>query len=282
MTPTPEGDLQEINDRETPPLLVYLSMGWGIQSWTLAAMIALGELPPIDLAIHADTGHEAQGTYEHARKWTPWLEQRGLPVVTIHPENNQVVREGWGTSTSIQIPAFTLGKLTAQHGSISRQCTKHWKIMPIRRCLRSLLPPGNPPRGAVHSLQGISLDECSRMRDSDVAYIVNRYPLVERRMTRTDCIAWLQQHNLDVPPKSACVFCPYHNLREWRGLKEQGGPDWQHAVETDNLVRDQRDLHQLFVHPARMPLEQAIRIPRDDGAEQLEMDIPCDGGVCFV
>ena len=93
MTPTPEGDLQEINDRETPPLLVYLSMGWGIQSWTLAAMIALGELPPIDLAIHADTGHEAQGTYEHARKWTPWLEQRRAPR-RHHPPREQPGRPG--------------------------------------------------------------------------------------------------------------------------------------------------------------------------------------------
>ena len=114
------------------PLLVYLSMGWGIQSWTLAAMIALGELPPIDLAIHADTGHEAQGTYEHAQKWTPWLEQRGLPVETIHPENNQVIREGWCTTGSIQIPAFTLDKLTAQHGSINRQCTKHYGLFTFR------------------------------------------------------------------------------------------------------------------------------------------------------
>ena len=41
------------------PEITYLSLGWGVQSWTIAAMAALGELPPIDLAIHADTGHEA-------------------------------------------------------------------------------------------------------------------------------------------------------------------------------------------------------------------------------
>jgi len=37
--------------------LRVLSLGWGVQSWTLAAMIALKELPPIDYAIHADTTH---------------------------------------------------------------------------------------------------------------------------------------------------------------------------------------------------------------------------------
>ena len=42
---------------DVTPTLVYLSLGWGIQSWTLSAMIALGFLPPIDLAIHAFTGN---------------------------------------------------------------------------------------------------------------------------------------------------------------------------------------------------------------------------------
>ena len=78
-------------------------------------------------------GHEDRDTYQHARKWTPWLEQRGIPVVTLHPENNQVVREDSGTTSSVQIPALTLDKLTAQHGSINRQYTRHWKIIPIRR-----------------------------------------------------------------------------------------------------------------------------------------------------
>ena len=29
------------------------------------------------------------------------------------------------------------------------------------------------------------------MRDSDVKYITNVYPLVEKRITRADCVAWL-------------------------------------------------------------------------------------------
>jgi len=38
-----------------------LSLGWGVQSFTLAAMVALGDLEPVDVAIHADTTHEANG-----------------------------------------------------------------------------------------------------------------------------------------------------------------------------------------------------------------------------
>ena len=42
------------------PDLTYLSLGWGVQSFTLAAMVALEEVPPIVLAIHADTPHEKE------------------------------------------------------------------------------------------------------------------------------------------------------------------------------------------------------------------------------
>ena len=73
--------------------LTYLSLGWGVQSWTIAAMVALGELPPIDLAIHADTTHEAVGTYAHAAEWTPWLGEHGVKVVTVTAENTEVLRD---------------------------------------------------------------------------------------------------------------------------------------------------------------------------------------------
>ena len=252
------------------PELTYLSLGWGVQSWAIAAMVALGDLPPIDLAIHSDTGHEAAGTYAHAKKWTPWLAEHGIQVVTVTPENNEVTREDWGRksgSPSIQIPAFTLKHSSGAGGQIRRQCTRHWKLTPIRKHLRSLLGPGHPKPGAVECWQGISLDESSRMRDSDINYITNVYPLVERRMTRLDCVEWLQQHNLDVPNKSACVFCPYHNKAEWRLLKQQGGPDWDHAVAVDREIRKKRDTMDVFIHPSRLPLEQAIQIPEDVGAQ---------------
>ena len=29
-----------------------ISLGWGVQSFTLAAMAALGDIPPVDAAIH--------------------------------------------------------------------------------------------------------------------------------------------------------------------------------------------------------------------------------------
>ncbi|MFH1486833.1 MAG: hypothetical protein ABIH46_12250, partial [Chloroflexota bacterium] len=251
------------------------SLGWGIQSFALAAMSALGEMPPVDYAIHADTTHEISGTYEHAAKWTPWLESHGVKVVTVRASQPNVLRRG-----GVSIPAYTING-TGKSGQTKRQCTHDWKMSPIRRFIRSII--GKPTPGAVEMVMGISLDEYARQRSSDVQYIENAYPLVDSRITRADCIEWLERQGLDVPPKSACSFCPYHNRGAWRELKRAGGLDWERALSVDEVIRDRRPPYQLFVHPARLPLAHAVSIPEDEGARQMELDeVPCDGGVCFV
>ena len=261
-------------------MLVFLSLGWGVQSFTLACMIALGELPMVDLAIHADTTHESLETYRHARKWTPWLAERGLRVETVRPPDSRALREDW--SNSVMVPAYTKDMSTGERGQLRRQCTHDWKIVPIRKRVRELLGNRKLPPESVHCWQGISLDEFSRMRTSDVRYIRNVYPLVDMRMSRAACVQWLQERGLEVPPKSACVFCPYHSGQQWRNLKARGGPDWEHAAAVDESIRDRRPGYRIYVNNRLMPLERAVRVPEDEGARQLELEVPCDGGVCFV
>ena len=126
--------------------LRIISLGWGVQSWTLAAMSALDELPKIDYAIHADTTHEAAATYAHAEKWTPWLEHHGIKVVTVAPSKPDVMRD-W-TTKAVMIPAYTINgsdSSTNEFGQIRRQCTNDWKIQPIRRFIRSTI--GNQSTG---------------------------------------------------------------------------------------------------------------------------------------
>jgi hypothetical protein len=141
------------------------------------------------------------------------------------------------------------------------------------------------PFDRVQQWLGISLDEVERARDADVKYLVNHYPLLDLKMRRVDCVTWLEQHGLPIPPKSSCVFCPYHSLRAWQVLKEQGGPDWDTAVSVDTAIRDRRPPYPLFVHPGRKPLEAAVITPQDVGYEQLRMfdhsNATCDSGYCF-
>lgn len=265
-------------------------MGWGRQTWTLAAMMALGELPKAEI-VHSDTSHEMEGTYAFRRQWEPWLREHGLTVTAVRPTNADVVVAGTGIQTSVRIPAFTLNTTTAAQGRVTRGCTSDWKIMPIRRyCRQRLLEMGRSAEpGAVKSIQGISYDEWSRMHDSDVAYITHSYPLVDMRMTLADCLAWLDRHGLPAPPKSSCYMCPFHSTAAWKRIKQDGGEDWLNAVAVDESIRreysQKEEPVELYLHRSTQPLDQAIRIPEDYGAKQSTMfngAEECDGGYCHV
>lgn len=260
--------------------MIAASLGWGVQSFVLAAMSALGELPRIDVAIHSDTQHERASTYAFAVQWMPWLEERGVKVVTVTNTlrgGTEVVIGGNETP----IPARTLNN--GSEGRMHRQCTNTWKIQPIRRYLQEHRN-GQP----VELWLGISKDEFQRAKDADVAYITHRFPLLELGMSRADCLAWLAARNLPAPSKSSCVFCPFLNKRAWEEMKRQGGADWQHAVEVDAAIRDVRLPGQLFVHPKLLPLPQAVVIPEDFNYSQISMlasddaDVECDSGFCFL
>lgn len=246
-----------------------ISLGWGVQSFTLAAMAALGETEPVDAAIHADTTHEASGTYDFARQWAPWLEERGVKVVTVDDED--AANRVWSGE---MLPAFTASP--NGNGQALRSCTQRWKIAPIRRWLQA-----NRNGQPVEMWLGISLDEVPRMKPSDVGYITNRWPLIERRMTRNDCARWLERHGLPVPPKSACTFCPFHSKAAWHDMKAEGGPDWQEAVQVDGAIRKARPPYDLFVHPSRQPLRLVDLSTPEDNGQMVLWDAECSG-ICGV
>lgn len=269
-----------------------ISLGWGVQSFTLAVMAALGDIPPVDVAIHADTTHERSATYEFAAWWSPWLEKRGVRVVTVLETGDvdrvttrisdevlripayAVIRELQSGGSEVNIPAHTA---SFSGGMLRRQCTQRWKIAPMRKWLQA-----NRNGKQVETLLGISLDEFQRMRDSDVRYITHSYPLIDMRMTRLDCVNYLQRNGVDVPVKSSCVFCPFHNKTAWREMAKEDGDDWRKAVAVDDALRKVRPPYDLFVHSSRIPLSEVdMRTPEDFGQLVL-FDDSCDSGYCFV
>ena len=150
-----------------------------------------------------------------------------------------------------------------------RQCTRNFKLEPIRREVRHLL--GLSPRqwatkDAVEQCIGISLDEARRMSLSRDRMSVLAYPLVDKGMTRHDCMNWLNLNNYPVPPKSSCVGCPFHSNNEWREVAKSS-LDWKQAVELDNRIRSIKGFRgNLFLHRKRIPLEDVdLRTPEERG-----------------
>lgn len=251
-----------------------ISLGWGVQSFALAAMSALGELPPVDAAIHADTTHERWETYEFAERWTPWLEERGIRVVTVRPTNAAVYFKQWD---KFMIPVYV--GTSAKGGQIWRKCTKDWKIAPIRRWLQA-----HRNKGPVEQWLGITLDEWTRMRDSDVKYITHWYPFMDafgQPWRRRTVLRWLQNNELEIPMKLSCVFCPYHDNMTWRDIALSENGDWEKAVDVDRMIRHARGGHRQYLHRSLQPLESVdLRNEQDHG--QLELWGEECTGMCFL
>ena len=257
-------------------MMRVISLGWGCQSFGLAAMSALGVLPRVGAAIHADTAHERSQTYEFARRWTPWLEERGVRVVTVKATRTDVIKQ-FAAGKGTMIPARTTWPDGTPSGLLRRQCTDDWKRIPIRRWIRA-------NGGTADLWLGITLDEVTRMRESDVKYIAYRYPyldMLDRRWRRGDVVRWLQEQGLEVPPKSACVFCPYHNRAGWRDIKLHGNGDWQRAIEVDEAIRHARPGFVAYLAHELKPLAE-VDFSNEQDHGQLELwGEECEG-TCFL
>ena len=257
-------------------------------------MSVKGELPKLDAAIFADTGWEPKAVYEHLEYLKGIAEAAAIPVYTVSKGNiradalrsrvrgyDKTKGERW-----VSMPYHTLNP-DGSKGMIRRQCTSEYKIEPVQKKCRELTgkQKGEIIKGVqVELWMGISRDEMRRMRQSRVRWIEHRYPLVfDVPMSRNECLEWLERNGFPVPPRSACIGCPYKSNREWRNT--QVVPDeWQDAVEFDGLIRDRDSLHEtagiirreLFLHRDCKPLSEVdLSTPEERG--QLNWLQECEG-----
>ena len=266
-----------------------ISLGAGVQSSAMSLMAAQGEIAPMPVAaIFADTQAEPEEVYV----WLDWLKERlPFPVHTVtHKggltadiENSTLANAASSSSPSF----FTKTNGNPEPGLLRRKCTEDFKVLPIKRKVKELLgfrPRQRIPEG-VKCVQwiGISLDEMTRMRISMDRHIANRYPLVDLGIRRGGCLEWMKRNGYPEPPRSACVYCPYHSNREWRRLKDKDPGGWKEAGRVDGLIRGGMygtKADGLFVHRECKPLGQ-VDLSTDVDHGQLTFLDECEG-MCGV
>lgn len=245
-----------------------------MQSSTEALMAAYGEIEPSPLAaIFADTQVEPKAVYT----WLDELEKYlTFPLYRVTAGNleREILKQRFNQKTgqpyySTYIPAFVTSP-TGKRGILMRKCTYDFKLKPLIRKQREMVGSDamklwrqkhkaalkaireakkaklSTPLWAWNECQsdplavvwiGISLDEISRVKPSTEPWAVNRWPLIEKRMTRHDCIDWLTSKGFPVPHKSACKWCPFHNDLMWQDMKENEPADFTYSVRFEKAFQ---------------------------------------------
>jgi hypothetical protein len=249
------------------PLRV-LSLGGGVQSSCIALMMKHGEIERADVMIFADTCAEPAAVYRFLAWMVP---ECGIPFAQV--------THGLGLTKALELacrgeqtaplpPLFTVNE-DGSKGMLRRVCTDRFKIRIVRAKSRSPMVKGQ----RCVTVRGISADERQRARPSDVKWIEHEHPLIALDMSRGDCKRWMARHGYPIPPRSACVYCPYRCNAEWQKMRDLAPADWSEACRMDELMR--RSLKGIrgtcYVHGQRVPLREAKieddtpNIPGSDG-----------------
>jgi len=268
--------------------LRVLSLGAGVQSTTLALMAAHGEIGPMPYcAIFADTGWEPTHVYRHL----DWLESV-LPFPVRHVSagslRDDLLMNARGETVgkrSATPPLFTAGK-NGREAMLHRQCTSTYKVEPINRELLRMLGhergKRHPKTPQVELWIGISTDEAHRVKPAAEMWVSRRWPLIEQRMSRWDCLRWLDRNGYAGPGKSSCIGCPYHSDTEWRRIRDDA-ESWADAIFIDESIRGglRGAVGPLYLHRSLKPLAE---VDLSTAAEHGQPDLfgnECEG-ICGV
>ncbi len=232
-------------------MIKIISLGWGVQSFALTVMSATGVLRKVDYAIHADTGFERSETRALAKKWTPWIENHGIKVITVRPTTASV-----SFQKAVWMPVYTVEIGNQSKGILRRQCTERWKIRPINKWIRNNIGE------QVEKWIGFSCDEIRRVKFKTDKWGKPAYSFIDSLpLTRAEIIQWLEENGFDVPQKSSCIICPFHNDDEWHEIRKSPS-DWGTALEMDLKIRYMRPGYLCYLHQDRRPLSE-IKFPEE-------------------
>ena len=257
-------------------MMKIISLGLGVQSTAMYFLSSVNMIERADHAVFADPGAELPRTYEILEMLQDWAKyNNGIPIHVADKHNLYKDLLKGVNSRGVKyssIPAFS-----QSGGMVQRQCTGEYKIRPVVekiRELHELKPKQHLPKTQVWL--GITLDEIQRMKISQLPRIDYCYPLIEQKMSRSDCIKTFERFNFPIPPKSSCVFCPYHSDKNWKELKKVYPESWKAAIKVDNSIRNiskKGAEDKMYIHRSCKPLEDV------QFADQQQLFM-CEEGFC--
>lgn len=242
-------------------------------------------------AIFADTQAEPESVY----KWLAWLEKElPFPVIrvtrgclTTESLTLRTRKDGSGRKwTKSLIPAF-IKNPDGSKGIMGRQCTFSYKVEELEKASRKIgeIKRGQRSIGVVQWI-GISLDEAHRMKPARKPWVIHRWPLIDAGMKRYDCLRWMETKGFPKPPRSACIYCPYHSDAEWRRLRDEEPLEFERAVSFERDLQAAKAATDIiggvpFLHASLKPLGEVDLATDVERGQVLLWGNECEG-MCGV
>ncbi|MDG6970400.1 MAG: hypothetical protein JRN54_04745 [Nitrososphaerota archaeon] len=269
-----------------------LSYGAGVNTFYMLLKLPEWGIKP-DYVVFADTGNEQPATYDHLKRVAiPEMERQGLKFVTVkHPK--------WSSLLEYSLSTRKMPPRTKFRGQ-GRYCTTMFKLDPIIRFETSV----RENKEAFTNLIGIAYDEIHRM--STVGrrkWITNAHPLVERHITREDCLTGIRLAGFEAPPKSSCDFCPFQKKSQWartlrdnpsaiddginiellfnQKMKEKLAAKGFEKTTFFSLRYDGRPLEEWRKNSAPKEIENLTKLEKFDAAQTF-LDETCDMESCMT
>lgn len=216
--------------------LRVVSHGGGVQSTSLLVLAAQGDLGHVDAFLFANVGPKAENpatlTYlaDHA---IPYADAHGLTIVELANKVDLYDHVLADSNRSIVIPVRMDGG-----GFGNRKCTERWKIEKVAAWTKN---HGATQADPAEVMVGFSLDEWQRMSNRrEAPHEKKTYPLIDRGITRAECVAIITRAGLPVPPRSSCWFCPYTRPSTWAERRRDDPDTFARAAAFEAAVNVKR------------------------------------------
>ena len=238
-----------------------LSFGGGLNSIALLVYILKNKMP-LDMVIFSDTGDEHDYTYESVKFYKKYAEDHGIRFDIVKSTNNMSLYEYCYNK-----------KITPSR--MTRNCTKNFKITPMRQNITKVYGKRSPTVLYI----GIAYEEIHRMKDSDVKYIKNVFPLCDAKIDRDGCTKILEDEGLPIPKKSGCWYCPFKKKQEWIDMMKNEPEQYNKAMRLEMNNKYYPNRNSLLNHK---PLIEMKKIHKPQ-MELTDFEPTCDvSGSCFL
>jgi len=197
----------------------YLSFGAGVNS--VALMLLLQDQGREFESVFVNHGGDHPDTYNHVK----YLREQGYEITEVIPNVSwkghwDKIYDYFYYHKSIPFIAY-------------RICTDKFKIKPFNKYIEK---PAIVYIGYDYGEGNRVRKQRKRKGRKGISY---EYPLYDNQLTRNGCIDYIKSHNLDVPPKSGCFFCPFQSKSEWKELLVNDPVLFKKALELEeNANRD--------------------------------------------